>query len=123
MDVLHRLFQKASSDGVLKRMRPSGIKFQSSFYTDDVIMFIWPTVQEAAAVKHILSIFGEASGLHTNLAKCSITPIYGSEETLNDIVAILGCQVQPFPIKYLGLPLSTRLVPKASYLSLIEQVA
>jgi hypothetical protein len=59
MDVLHRLFQKASSDGVLKRMRPSGIKFQSSFYTDDVIMFIWPTVQEAAAVKHTSPSLGK----------------------------------------------------------------
>ena len=82
-----------------------------------------PTTQEATAVKEILNVFGMASGLHTNLAKCSITLIYGGEETLNDIVSILGCQVQPFPIRYLGLPLSTRAIPKANYQSLVEQVA
>jgi hypothetical protein len=75
---------------MLKRMRPSGIKFQCSFYADDVIMFIRPTVQEAMAVKHILSIFGAASGLHKNLAKCSVTPIYGDEGAMEDIVNILG---------------------------------
>jgi hypothetical protein len=29
------------------------------------------------AVKEILTIFGKASSLKTNMAKCSITPIYG----------------------------------------------
>jgi len=123
MDILHRLFLKASADGVLRRMRPSEIKFQCSFYADDVILFIRPTTQEATTVKETLIIFGAASGLHTNLAKCSITPIYGGEETIDDIITILGCQVQPFPIEYLGLPLSTRPIPKANFQSLVEQVA
>ena len=80
-----------------------------------MILFIRPTVQEALAVKEILHTFGEASGLKTNLAKCSITPIYGGEENIADIINILGCQVQPIPIKYLGLPLSTRPIPKAHF--------
>jgi hypothetical protein len=123
MDILHRLFLKAVDDGVLKRMRPSVVRYQCSFYANDVIMFIRPTVQEATAVKEILQIFGSASGLHINLAKCSITPIYGGEDVLDQTVGILGCQVQPFPIKYLGLPLSTRPIPKANYLAVVEQVA
>jgi hypothetical protein len=82
-------------------------------YADDVILFIRLTVQEARAVKEILNFFGQASRLHTNLAKCSITVIYGGEEALPDIVSIIGCQVQEFPIKYLGLPLSTRALPVA----------
>lgn len=123
MDILHRLFLKALSDGVLKRMQPAGVKYQCSFYADDVIMFIRPTVQEAMAVKEILSIFATASGLQTNLTKCSITPIYGGEGTLDQIIEILGCQVQPFLIKYLGLPLSTRPIPKTCYQAVVEQVA
>lgn len=123
MDILHRLFLKALADGMLRRMRPSEVKFQCSFYADYVILFIQPTTQEARAVKETLSIFGAASGLHTNLTKCSITPIYGGEENIDEIVNILGCQVQPFPIKYLGLPLSTKPIPKANIQSLVEQVA
>lgn len=48
-------------------------------------------------------MFGEASGLQTNLAKCSVTPIFGGDDILPKIVDILGCQVQEFPIRYLGL--------------------
>jgi len=69
MDVLHRLFLKAARDGVLRKMDPASVKYQCSFYADDVMLFIRPTVQEARAVKEILRIFGEASGLKTNLTK------------------------------------------------------
>ena len=93
MDVLHRLFQKAAADGVMRKMEPPEIKFQCSLYVDDVILFIRPHVQEARAVKQILHIFAEASGLETNLAKCPITLIYGGEDSLEEIVSILGCQV------------------------------
>jgi hypothetical protein len=115
MDILHRLFQKAAQDGVLKKMAPTEIKFQCSLYADDAILFIRPSTQEARAVKEILHIFGLTTGLHTNLAKCSVTDIYGGNEILPEIVSILGCQVKPFPLKYLGLPLSTRPIPKAHY--------
>jgi hypothetical protein len=113
MDVLHRLFLKATRDGVLWRMELAEIKFKCILYADDVILFIQPTVQEAMAVKEILNVFGTASGLNTNLAKCSVMPIFGAKDSLEEIVSILGYQVQAFPIKYLGLPLSTRSIPKA----------
>lgn len=99
------------------------IKFQCSLYADNVIIFITPTVQEARAVKEILRVFGEASGLKTNLSKCSITPIFGGDEVMEDIVNILGCQVQEFPIRYLGLPLSTKKPAKAQVHAIIEAVA
>jgi hypothetical protein len=67
-------------------MTPHEIKYQCSMYANDVILFIRPTVQEARAVKEILNMFGQASWLHTNLAKCSITAIYGGEEMLLDSV-------------------------------------
>ena len=115
MDVLHRLFTKTTRDGILRKMEPQEIRFQCSLYADGVILFIRPSVQEASAVKEILRISGDATGLKTNLAKCSITPIFGGEDALQDIISILGCQVQQFPIKYLGLPLSTKKIPKAEF--------
>lgn len=102
-------------------MEPREVKYQCSLYADDVILFIKPFVQEATAVKEILHVFGEETDLKTNLAKCSVTPIYGGEDTINEIVTILGCQVQQFPIKYLGLPLSKK-IPKAEYHSLVKAV-
>jgi hypothetical protein len=73
------------------------VKFQCCFYADDVILFIRPSVQEARAVKHILSIFGEASGLHTNLAKCSVTPIYGGKSIYWRSSTFLAVRCSNFP--------------------------
>jgi hypothetical protein len=42
---------------------------------------------------------------------------------MDEIVSILGCQVQPFPIWYLGLPLSTKKIPKDEVHSIVEAVA
>jgi hypothetical protein len=123
MDVLHRMLAKGSRDGVLRPMQLQEIKFRCSLYADDIILFIRPSVQEARVVKEILRVFGEASGLKTNLAKCSVTPIFGEEDVLSEIVAILGCQIQEFPIRYLGLQLSTKKLPKAHVHSIVEAVA
>jgi hypothetical protein len=61
-------------------MEPQGVKFQCSLYADDVILFIRPTAQEARVVKEILTIFGDTTGIRTNLSKCSITPIFGGKK-------------------------------------------
>jgi hypothetical protein len=61
--------------------------------------------------------------LHTNLAKCSITPIFSGKDTLPDIVNILGYQMQEFPIRYLGLPLTTKRIPKARFQTMVDTVA
>jgi hypothetical protein len=49
-----------------------------SIYADDVVLFFKPERQELWAVKHILQIFGEASGLKVNFAKTTATLIRGS---------------------------------------------
>jgi hypothetical protein len=91
MDVLHKMIDKACRDGVLRPTAPQAVKFQCSLYADDVILFIRRTTQEARAVNEILRLFGDATGLKTNLSKCSITLIFGGEESMNVIVNILGC--------------------------------
>jgi ABC-type branched-subunit amino acid transport system substrate-binding protein len=53
MDILHRMIQKASRDGVLGPTEPQAVKFQCSMYADDAIIFIRPTTQEARAIKEI----------------------------------------------------------------------
>jgi hypothetical protein len=70
MDVLNRLFTKASERNLLQPIGHPAIKYQCSLYADDVIVFVSPTVTEAQAVARILDIFGNASGLKTNVSKC-----------------------------------------------------
>jgi hypothetical protein len=123
MEALSRLLSLAQQEGVIRGMNQPGIKHICSIYADDVILFAHPSVNEANAIRELLRIFGDASGLRTNLAKCSITEIYGAQDTLADVQRILGCQVAQFPIRYLGLPLSTSKVPKAAIHSCVDAVA
>ena len=81
-----------------------------SLYVDDVVIICHPDKEFYRGfaqplrflVKHL---FGEASGLHTNFAHCSVTPIAFSEVAL-EASKVMRCQLAPFPVKYLGIPLA-----------------
>jgi hypothetical protein len=53
------------------------------------------------------SLFGETTGLRTNIHKSSIALIQCSATDIETIQAQLPCRIEAFPIKYLGLPLSS----------------
>jgi hypothetical protein len=71
----------------------------------------------------ILDLFGDASGLRTNMAKSSIVPIRCTHADLNLVQQLLPCRFETFPIKYLGLPLSLKKLSKAQLQPLIDKVA
>ena len=105
-------------------MAPREVKYQCSLYANDVILFIRPSVQEAAVVKEILRVFGEATGLMTNLAKCLVTPIYGGDDTLHEIVTILGCNCNNSPSDIWGCCSVPRSYPRLNTThALVEAVA
>ncbi|XP_071677125.1 uncharacterized protein [Lolium perenne] len=68
----------------------------------------------------IVEDFGVASGLRTNLAKCSLHPIRCQPEQVDLARQILGCEVGSFPFKYLGLPLSLRKFTAAQLQPLVD---
>jgi hypothetical protein len=77
-----------------------------SIFADDVVCFFRPEKEEVEAIKALLLLFGEVSGLHVNYSKTTATLIRGTEEDKLRIVEILGCEIAEFPIKYLGLQLA-----------------
>lgn len=76
MDVLNNLLAAAESASLLHPVGgPQGIPHWLSLYADDAAVFLTPVASDLHAIKMILQLFGEASSLHTNLAKSSISPI------------------------------------------------
>jgi hypothetical protein len=75
LEPLHRLLEIATDAGVLSKLKGKQCTFRASFYADDVALFIKPTQQDINGLGEILSTFGRATGLVTNLTKSSITPI------------------------------------------------
>jgi hypothetical protein len=70
-----------------------------------------------------MTIFGDTTGLKTNLSKCSITPIHRADELLNELQEVLHCQISQFPITYLGVPLSTGPIPRSYIWPIVDKVA
>jgi hypothetical protein len=93
MDVLNRLLGTARDHGLLQPTGHVAVKYPCSLYADDVIIFAAPTTTEAQTIARLVHIFWKATGLKTNLAKCSITPIYGAEEAITQIQRVLPCKV------------------------------
>ena len=78
---------------------------------------------DLSVVNQLLDIFGHATGLQTNMAKSSVTPIQCGAEELNTISDLLPCVIKDFPCTYVGLPLSIRKPTKADLLLLVDKVA
>jgi hypothetical protein len=51
------------------------MRFRTSLYADDVVIFMRPELNDMLATMAILNIFGKSTGLCTNLSKSSIIPI------------------------------------------------
>ncbi|WVZ93176.1 hypothetical protein U9M48_039178 [Paspalum notatum var. saurae] len=71
----------------------------------------------------ILSLFGDALGLQTNVQKSCVFPIQCNDEQLELVQENLPCKMEDFPCNYLGLPLSLKKLLKAQVQSLIDKIA
>jgi hypothetical protein len=61
-----------------------------------------PMMEEVQVVANILEIFGHASGLVTNRAKCAVYPIQCDNIDMQEVMAPFACPIQAFPCNYLG---------------------
>ena len=75
MDVLNAMIVKASEEGLFQPLAFRPLSHRVSMYADDVALFLRPNAAELGLVMSILEVFGEASGLRTNVQKCSVLPI------------------------------------------------
>lgn len=92
-------------------------------YADDAAIFLKPTVRDVTNMKDLLMLFGDTTGLSTNISKTSVTPISCSNIDLNDVLTNFPVNRQNFPIKYLGLPLATRQLKRLYYEPLVDRTA
>jgi hypothetical protein len=122
METLTEMMTKAVHENLFGNLASISTLQRISVYADDVVLFLKPVSQELWGVRHILSMFGEASGLKVNFRKTTATLIRGSEEQEERTTRILGCELARFPIKYLGLQLALRPLTKAEWQPVLDQV-
>jgi mannosylglycoprotein endo-beta-mannosidase len=69
MEPLQHLFELATQLEVLTPLNPRIARLRASFCADDAALFVNPLKNDITAVQRILQLFGDASGLKTNIAK------------------------------------------------------
>ena len=123
MDVLNQMFTRASEVGLLQPLSSRPIQYIISLYADDVAIFLQPNAADINLSLQLLDLFGEASGLRTNVQKSNVLPIHCAEENLALIQNLLPCEMLDFPCKYLGLPLTIKKVTKEQVQPNIDRIA
>jgi hypothetical protein len=81
-----------------------------------------PTKRDIKALKDILDIFGQATGLCINLQKSEVFPIGCASLQLDQILEGFPAPIKEFPCRYLPLPLHPTKLGKIDYLPLIDKV-
>jgi hypothetical protein len=92
-------------------------------YADDVVIFLRPTTNDVNNLRDILVNFGLVTGLQPNLQKTTVSAISYGDINLDAVLAGLPVARAHFPIKYLGLPLSTRRLCKVDFQPQIDKAA
>jgi mannosylglycoprotein endo-beta-mannosidase len=123
MDVLGHMITKAANEGLLLPLSARALQHRISIYADDVALFLRPETCDISIITDILNLFGEASGLKTNLQKSNVLPIRCGESELATIQNLLPCPLSDFPCRYLGVPLSLRKLTKEQVQPIIDRIA
>ena len=118
MDPLQRLFDKATQQGLLSPIGADPIRLRTSLYADDAALFVRPTLEDITTVRHLLQIFGDATGLH----KSEFYRISCDTLDLEAIAAAFSARSAIFPCKYLGLPLHVGRTKRADEQILIDKI-
>jgi hypothetical protein len=122
MDPLQRILHLAVEKGILHNVSPRSRGIKASLYADDTTLFVKPTKQDISALKEILEMFGQATGLCTNLQKTEDFPISYHDLVLEDILEGFLAPIKSFPCHYLGLPLHLKRVWKIDFMPLLDKV-
>ncbi|XP_059294566.1 uncharacterized protein LOC132047555 [Lycium ferocissimum] len=77
-------------------------------FADDLLLFARGDTGSVMFLKEKFDLFSAASGLKTNLSKSQVYFGGVSNRVKEEILQVLGYEIGELPVKYMGVPLSTR---------------
>jgi len=94
------------------RLTQGGDSVTHQQFVDDDMLQGTPIVKEAREFKKILSEFSMAAGIEVSLTKSNISLFNIDISIQRNLSRILGFQRESLPLKYLGVPLTTKPLQK-----------
>ncbi|KAG7558973.1 Endonuclease/exonuclease/phosphatase superfamily [Arabidopsis thaliana x Arabidopsis arenosa] len=92
-------------------------------FADDVLIFFDGAESSLEAVLNILDNFKGVSGLGLNKDKTALFLDGGNFQIVQDISARVGLQCGSFPVRYLGVPLTSKKLRKQDYQPLLDRIS
>lgn len=92
-------------EGVVPNLVPGGLTHLQ--YADDTILFLQNTEENILTVKFLLYCFEAMSGMKINYQKSEVFVIGVDDAEAQRIAEKFNCERGKFPMKYLGIPISS----------------
>ncbi|GAA0168139.1 hypothetical protein LIER_22922 [Lithospermum erythrorhizon] len=89
---------------------------------DDMFLLSGANIESMSLIKKVLADFGKLSGLHPNLSKSSSYFAGVSDHQASDLSEILGILIYEHPVRYLGIPLTTKQLCTSDCRGLIKKI-
>ena len=122
-NVLSKLLNKAAEEGQFSyHPRCQGVKLTHLSFADDILVFTNGTSDSLQGVLQVMETFAGMSGLYINAATSQMFAAGSNLDPLLLEAETKGITVGNFPIRYLGMPLTTRSLTAHDYEPLIDKV-
>ena len=90
-------------------------------FADDTLVLCDADLGQILFLRLVLFWFEVVFGLKINMGKFELVPM-GVVPNIVDMVDVLGCKQDSFPMKYLGLPLGANVRDRSIWNPIIEKV-
>jgi hypothetical protein len=92
-------------------------------YADDTIICLKHDLTKTRNLKLLLYLYEMMAGLQINFNKSEVVMINDHDNLTLSYAEIFNCQIEYFPIKYLGVPVSPSRLHVIDWLPLLEKNA
>ncbi|XP_048592235.1 uncharacterized protein LOC125576362 [Brassica napus] len=121
-NVLSKLLNKAAAAGEFQyHPHCQGVELTHLSFADDIVVFTDGSVDSLRGVMEVMSDFAAMSGLHINASKSTIFAAGPALDTLLEEATAMGISAGTLPVRYLGLPLTTKSLTPIDYEPLIDK--
>ncbi|KAG7533326.1 hypothetical protein ISN45_Aa08g009650 [Arabidopsis thaliana x Arabidopsis arenosa] len=122
-NVLSGLLSKAAREkGIGIHPKCKALNMSHLSFADDIMVFTDGSPQSLHGTLAVFEEFAHMSGLTINVTKSSLFAASRGKQQLENEAMNVGLAVCELPVRYLGLPLTTKAMTKTDYEPLLEKI-
>lgn len=124
MDVLSKKLDQGVIDGIFNLHPSCEAPLISHFsFADDILIFFDGSEESLRGILSILEDFRDASGLSINREKTELMIDGGCPLRCQALASAVGISQGELPVRYLGVPLSSKKMDKSDFQPLLDSIA